>query len=852
MKTPLKILGLGRCAIGHLRKNILQDQNDKGISQGNTVQFDHHYILNPFTIVESTIEDDDLAALCHAKCAPFLNDQFRCLSKADQYDVCIIEVFPPSRLYTHEKLNIYACFESFTDELQNLGFAPSSDNDPAVKLHTNPDEYVKSLVRLVQRLKVLNRNIRVILINSELLFEGPDTPISLPLLHTIFGLVRNKLATDLKGVSLLDMNDILHDLSKRGIAFFDTEFPLLYVRHDYNLNTIGVARDCKHASPYMRRKLVQAVYKQLLQDGVSLPTLGPLVEDQSMYESTFANRADSFLQIYSDPFNRNNPKLKDPRLFSRLVGYTLATNNAVGHDRIKKFIADLSQSHLKSVDDLVTYFYHLRSIVAYLHTYPVPLLVSLALIGVKILSLDEAGLRARSNFVLLWLKNIAIAIQAVLEANPHLSSQHIPLFLEKLKNRTFLQQFHEIQAIHNKLSRLFPSKKLQNIHVPGKSSQIQRIGIFLPRSTPLYMSMFFGLKRGFESIGVEVVGWSELLKPDALLEFCRQFNPDVIFEMNRSRHSIPQLPKDILHLCWLVDLMGNDYSYFKGSDIIYTFGSFWPQLFYQKNSPSHTDWLPPGVDPSCYYYTQRQKKVDFSFIGHVPLPWNQSELNRPLIATSAGIKTFGNFIDLYEKSWNNAFLQPTPPEILHRMEGRPDLDSQEIDIDDLTLRYDILCRSRRMKIRQSLIDAVMTVSDSIHIYGPDNWNKWPRYSQYYQRFIDNPHELRDVYQTTRLNLHEGISIHMRLLDCFASGGCLLYLDPDERNNTGNGIFFFFEKDNHYLEVERGDANYQVKEYLKNSHLCEQIGRNASEITLAHHTWTHRARKILSDCKYIRS
>ncbi|EKD38830.1 MAG: hypothetical protein ACD_75C00595G0001, partial [uncultured bacterium] len=201
----------------------------------------------------------------------------------------------------------------------------------------------------------------------------------------------------------------------------------------------------------------------------------------------------------------------------------------------------------------------------------------------------------------------------------------------------------------------------------------------------------------------------------------------------------------------------------------------------------------------------------------------------------------------------HALKQPTPPEIIHELIGTPRTEyTQEIDIDNLTLRYDILYRSRRIKIRQTTIDSVMPISRNIRIYGPDNWEKWPEYNPFYQRFIDNPHELRDIYQSTRLNLHEGVSLHMRLLDCFASGGCLLYLNPDERANTGKGILFFFEEGEHYLKAEEDDFTTQVKEYLANKELCDKIGLNASRIIHSEHTWQHRAQKVVKDCQYVLS
>jgi hypothetical protein len=82
----------------------------------------------------------------------------------------------------------------------------------------------------------------------------------------------------------------------------------------------------------------------------------------------------------------------------------------------------------------------------------------------------------------------------------------------------------------------------------------------------------------------------------------------------------------------------------------------------------------------------------------------------------------------------------------------------------------------RIVDRSRMINAALGVSQSMRIYGPNEWAQWPEYSPYYQSYLDDQDEIREVFQTTRLNLHNncnGFGMHFRVLDCMASEGCML-------------------------------------------------------------------------------
>jgi len=849
MASTPNIIGIGRCAIGLLRKNVLLDQQGE-----QPVLFDRHYILNPFSCIQSIPSSSRLMKLKQYQCRPSLEDQLHCLDHISNYQICVIEIFPPSKLYHHKDLDFAVCFESFSKDLQDEGFSETLIDSPDYLVHLDPENYTSNLSQLIKLIRLKNESIQIILLNAELMYDQEGNQLSSPLLHPIMANIKKTIIGQQKQVALLDINDTLAKLSAKGLCFFDTAFPLLYIRHKPNLHPIAVARDCKHASPLMRKYFTRAFYNLLMDKGYALSSIGSCIPPPRRLPGNYRERVQGNLERHhsrnystSDIIN----EFRDSRSLSMYTGYLLEDMEEDKNLYLDRYIKVFPFHVLRNTEDLITYLYHLRTITAYLYQQTPPLLASLCHIGVQVVFLAQPNDDRYLPYVILWLKNIFLAARKILDANKQLSPQLFIILIERLEQKKHL---HKHEVIKQLLSFKEPYNQSDIAAKPSRYSlqKIRRIAIFLPRSNPFYITMFFGLKRAFEKLGVEVHGWPELLAEDALLEFCRQSKPDLIFEMNRSRKQLPKLPQNILHACWIVDLMGNDFSYFQDSDIIYTFTALWLQAF-PECGKRLIDWLPPGIDPQLYYPATCNYRYDFSFIGHIPPPWTNEELERPLYSDLGHGINFGDYINKYDQQWGRATQQRTPPEALNLLMQRNALlnsKNQEIDIEDLTLRYDILCRSRRMNVRKATIDAVLPTSDSIAIFGSENWKKWPKYSGYYKKFIEDPNQLREIYQHSRINLHEGVGLHMRSLDCFASGGNLLYMQTDERNSTGTGLALHFEKNIHYFELDKNDFTYQIRLLLNDETRLRSIGQEAAKITHAKHSWLERAKKILTDAQAV--
>ena len=136
---------------------------------------------------------------------------------------------------------------------------------------------------------------------------------------------------------------------------------------------------------------------------------------------------------------------------------------------------------------------------------------------------------------------------------------------------------------------------------------MKRAAIFFQKYTPFNRDLISAMKRGLEAHGTEVFCGLEYPDESSMIGFCRNFRPDVIFEMNRTRNEVPYLPKEIKHIAWIVDTNGRENSYFSGSDIIYFIGANW--LRANSSGSALTEWLPPGVCGESYYYEKAYEDV---------------------------------------------------------------------------------------------------------------------------------------------------------------------------------------------------------------------------------------------------
>ncbi len=374
----------------------------------------------------------------------------------------------------------------------------------------------------------------------------------------------------------------------------------------------------------------------------------------------------------------------------------------------------------------------------------------------------------------------------------------------------------------------------------------RRLALFLPADTPFYRQLFAAMHQGFAAQGVEVVGGCRLPEPNELVDRLATWRVEVVLEMNRTRNALPDLPKKIRHIAWIVDTNGKPGSSFRGSEILYFFGVPW------LNHHPHDDhqilgWLPPGSSPELYSYYERPYASLMSFVGHIPRKWTSFERCR---VVAPGL-LFGELYRLLIHCWsendtknfaNDQYVQ-CANRIIVELLGR------NIEIVDPVLRYDIGCRSVRMMNRAKLITQALGVSHDLCIYGPDNWCDWPEFEKHYKGYLATPERMTEIYQSSCFNLHEGVGPHFRSFDCMAAGGLLLYKRSPDDYEYG-GLATIFEPGVHYLDFDENDLLEKISIFTKDVAARRAIAQKAAREIRAHHTWAHRAGRILSDLQEI--
>jgi hypothetical protein len=392
-----------------------------------------------------------------------------------------------------------------------------------------------------------------------------------------------------------------------------------------------------------------------------------------------------------------------------------------------------------------------------------------------------------------------------------------------------------------------------------------RLALFLPRSTPFYRALWPQMARGFREAGFQVQGGEKLLDEAEMVRFCRSFQPDVVFEMNRTRREAPFLPADVRHVAWIVDFQGRRDEAIQGSELTYLFDPYWRQVF---RFGSFVDWLPPGSCAQSYRPGGVSHACDVSFIGHIPRPWSALELARN-VSRSQVVLRFEQLLRLYlhqrrvahfvgrdaEGSWDHARYWRFANNLARERTGQP-------LVDDPVVAYDLLGRVPRMGIRQAMLAEARELTDSLRIWGTDSWQQWPEFAPFYQGLLEAPEDLRQAYAGSRINLHEGVGMHFRALDCLASGGLLFYATETKSGERRGGwgwpldLWGYGEIDSvpragrHYVEYYPGELAELGRFYLDHPDQADRIRAAAHEEVAQHHTWFHRARKVARDLAYV--
>ncbi|MDD4505346.1 MAG: glycosyltransferase [Sulfurospirillaceae bacterium] len=368
---------------------------------------------------------------------------------------------------------------------------------------------------------------------------------------------------------------------------------------------------------------------------------------------------------------------------------------------------------------------------------------------------------------------------------------------------------------------------------------MKKVLLYFASNSAFYTNLFISIKNGFEEAGCLVVGEANLLCSGALIRQIEIEKPDFVFEMNRVKSEIPNFPNDVIHICWLVDFWGREYSDLKGSDILYAWTYSWIENF-KKNGVASVKYLPSATDSKIYKPINIKKIYDFTFLGHISKRWTSYELNREVGIKDDNKIYFKDILPIVENLvLSQEYIESTIEELTKR--------NYNLKLNK-SLIYDLSSRIYRQKTRELYMDKFLGITNNISIYGPNNWALYEKYKNNYKGFLEKPEQINKAMQKANILLHFTFIPHFRVLDAMACGMVSTAFEtPNIYKNEFEILGFKSNED--YLEIDT-KCDRISQEFFNNKQLLADISYNARKKTLKNHLWVHRAEQVLKDVERI--
>ena len=365
----------------------------------------------------------------------------------------------------------------------------------------------------------------------------------------------------------------------------------------------------------------------------------------------------------------------------------------------------------------------------------------------------------------------------------------------------------------------------------------KKVLLYLASNSIFYTNLYPSIKRGFEEAGCEVEGGANLLKPEKLIQKIEQFKPDFVFEMNRVKSEIKNFPKDVIHICWLVDFWGRIHEELGGSDILYTWAEDWIKYFKRVGIKSVL-YLPPATDASIYKPLKIEKENDFIFLGHISKQWTHKELNREIGYHNNNIILFKELLPYIEK---HVLSQNIKIPFLDSLKEKKIILNTPIE---KSLLYDISNRTFRQTRREHYINLFLKDNHKLAIYGSENWLLYKNYKSFYKGYIDNFSDINIAMSKSNVLLHDGNCPHFRTFDAMASGIVVAAAQPPESFKSPWKDLGFKDKED-YLNIDIYNADIDTS-IFKDKAKLQNIAQNARKKVLENHLWVHRVYQVLDD------
>lgn len=356
-----------------------------------------------------------------------------------------------------------------------------------------------------------------------------------------------------------------------------------------------------------------------------------------------------------------------------------------------------------------------------------------------------------------------------------------------------------------------------------------------------YETMLKELSQAFVELGHES-GWqAEFPTHDAVASFAKQNGVSLVFEINRTLGSEQPWPSSVSHAAWLQDhwVDWTPVTNLGKSDHVYFL--YHPDASYGEDIPPDRRWsvLSPGARADAPAPETTAETYDIAFCGHLPSPVDKGVFVTAKDGTPVPLRMFiaGWPPELLLQS--HFCLRDIREHIQRRCDelGCDTTWGQRLAIDTTLVRT---------LERQAILNAALSVSNNVGIWGPDKWLKWPEFAPFYKGDLPQSALDKDVYQASRLNVHTGVvTMHVRSMDCMAVGGFLM-INRTWIDDKPGGINHFFATGEHYASYDKDNFAEVARRYLGDPTSRTRIAAEGRRAVLAAHTWKHRAQQILRD------
>lgn len=428
--------------------------------------------------------------------------------------------------------------------------------------------------------------------------------------------------------------------------------------------------------------------------------------------------------------------------------------------------------------------------------------------------------------------------------------------ISKAGFRRLLEQTPDALSLQAETELSFTSRSATDYYSlgdipPVQGSGIKRVAVFAPNGDS-YLNLLWGLKRAFERAGKQcVVGWP-LLPPEGLQAFIAQFSPDLIVEINRTRHQAKVVPSHIKHVSWIQDgtlAFDQDINLFGGSERTY-FMALPEALGYPAEllqQTQHFGLLIPAADPDVYHPgTPSEFRYDCLFAGYIPAP---PEANRKTTLfrkqerwelSSAELESLFRAAGIFQWSVGDCAYRMIHQRLCEHLKLTPD----ELRIPNT--EFMLITELMRTMDRKDLLDQTLDVTKALLLNGPKTWMEWPRFAPHYGGMLHDAKALSSSYRSSRLILHNGVSaLHPRTFEVLACGGVLL-INRCYSDDQIVSIKRYLTADEHYIEYALPEARSAIESALSSPARLTDMRKAARAAFLQGHTWDHRVKQILSE------